>query len=599
MRQLTFGDLAQDRSNNFDFLRFVLAVLVIFAHSFSLLHPEKITEPLYRITNSQMGFAYISVNFFFVISGFLITASWIRSQGPWDFLRKRVLRIYPAVAVMSLFCLFVVGPLSVQNVSAYFHELPIQTYLTRLLRFRLPDQPGVFSGLPQPNEVNGSLWTIFYEFSCYFLIAVLGLAGAYRKRGLSLALFVFAFSAYIWQGYFTMPFLAGGKGVIGVMLSPAWPRFVTYFTAGMVFYLYRDIIPFSKKVLALSLLVMLMSLYAGMKIALPIMGSYILLHTAHNPSIRLQNFACRGDFSYGLYVYAFPIQQLLIQYGLYYQVPYLSPVTLFLCSTPITLVLAVLSWHFVEKPCLRLKGRTASLQERGRVAVPKLGSCADGASQIIKSSSMILHSFDYPPNHGGVSRLCAEIATGMDRMGEGVRVLTQSSGIAKGSRVPEVSEVRVTPRRPWRELQALNLLREGGRGQPVVCGAWYPEGLIATLAAARPRVILAHGSELLPTRSRWRRGLWQRLQRNVLTSADLVVTNSEYTRRLVLSSAPESRAVAIPLAVDDFRFSPGDRSVCRAKWGLSDQLVLCSVSRLHAYKGHEIVFQGAGGPACL
>ena len=117
-----------------------------------------------------------------------------------------------------------------------------------------------------------------------------------------------------------MPFLAGGKGVIGVMLSPAWPRFVTYFTAGMVFYLYRDIIPFSKKVLALSLLVMLMSLYAGMKMALSNNGIVILLHTAHNPSIRLQNFACRGDFSYGLYVYAFPIQQLLIQYGLYYRV---------------------------------------------------------------------------------------------------------------------------------------------------------------------------------------------------------------------------------------------------------------------------------------
>ena len=59
--------------------------------------------------------------------------------------------------------------------------------------------------------MNGSLWTIFYEFSCYFLIAVLGLAGAYRKRGLSFALFVFAFSAYIWQGYSQCPFWRGGK----------------------------------------------------------------------------------------------------------------------------------------------------------------------------------------------------------------------------------------------------------------------------------------------------------------------------------------------------------------------------------------------------
>ena len=135
MRQLTFGDLAQDRSNNFDFLRFVLAVLVIFAHSFSLLHPEKITEPLYRITNSQMGFAYISVNLFFVISGFLITASWIRSQGPWDFLRKRVLRIYPAVAVMSLFCLFVVGPLEFTECFGVLSRVADPDLPDALLRF--------------------------------------------------------------------------------------------------------------------------------------------------------------------------------------------------------------------------------------------------------------------------------------------------------------------------------------------------------------------------------------------------------------------------------------------------------------------------------
>ena len=290
------------------------------------------------------------------------------------------------------------------------------------------------------------------------------------------------------------------------------------------------------------------------------------------------------------------------------------PATIRLITFLVLLVGApFLLYHLIELPMIQLGNRiaqrlsssgghgssvlelgaSARRPDRGIMPVPARTASPNGHAY--RSRVITLYSFDYPPNHGGVSRLCAEIAAGMDRMGEGVRVLTQSSGIAKGSRVPEVFEVRVTPRRPWRELQALNLLCEGGRGQPVVCGAWYPEGLIATLAAARPRVILAHGSELMPTTARWRRGLWRRLQRKVLTSADLVVANSEYTRRLVLSSAPGSRAVAIPLAVDDFRFSPGDRSVCRAKWGLSDQFVLCSVSRLHAYKGHEIVFRALAG----
>ncbi len=206
---------------------------------------------------------------------------------------------------------------------------------------------------------------------------------------------------------------------------------------------------------------------------------------------------------------------------------------------------------------------------------------------------MILHSFDYPPEDGGISRLCAEIAAGFIRGSKDIRVLSQVSAPGAGSQVPEVPVVRVTCRRPWREWEALCRLRRGcGATPPIICGVWYPEGLLAMIAGVRPRVILAHGSELMPTRSRWRRRAWRHLQRLVLTTADLVVTNSEYTLRLVRSSAPDSRAVAIPLAVDHHRFTPGDRVAARARLGLeADRLVLCTVARLHTYKGHDVVFE--------
>jgi phosphatidylinositol alpha-1,6-mannosyltransferase len=214
---------------------------------------------------------------------------------------------------------------------------------------------------------------------------------------------------------------------------------------------------------------------------------------------------------------------------------------------------------------------------------------------------MILHSFDYPPNHGGISRLCAELAIGLNRRGAGVRILGQVADVAGGSSIPALLEDRVTSRRPWREWQALrHLWRSRSDRSAVLCGIWYPEGLLATLAGVRPRVIMAHGSELMPPRSRWRRGLWRRLQWLVLGSADLVLANSEYTLGLVLASAPTSRAVTVPLAVDHWRFSSGDRDAAKALYDVEGRLVLSSVSRIQAYKGHETVFRAmAALPAPL
>lgn len=205
---------------------------------------------------------------------------------------------------------------------------------------------------------------------------------------------------------------------------------------------------------------------------------------------------------------------------------------------------------------------------------------------------MIVHSFDYPPLHGGISRLCAEIAAGLSARGLPVLGLSQQGGEGAGSTIPDVSEVRVTSRRPLREWQAFRSLRSHrGRGKPVVCGTWYPEGLLAVLAGVRPVVILAHGSELMPPRERWRRPIWRRLQRRVLEAADLVLADSDYTRRLVLDGSPGCRVATVPLAVDHVRFHPGDRAAARSKLGVEGRLTISSVSRINFYKGHEVVFR--------
>lgn len=209
-------------------------------------------------------------------------------------------------------------------------------------------------------------------------------------------------------------------------------------------------------------------------------------------------------------------------------------------------------------------------------------------------SHLLLFAFEYPPVSGGIARLCAGIGEKLQRDHVNARVLTQGGAAA----VADIGlpEIRVDSRRPIREWQAFQWLRKQMDKTPTVrhttiCGVWYPEGLIAYLAGVRPLVILAHGAELLPTVNRWRRPLWNTLQRLVLENANLVIANSEYTRQLLFSVAPKAQVKTIPLAVDPDRFAPGDREAAKAKFGVAGKQVLCTVSRIHHYKAHDTVLR--------
>jgi phosphatidylinositol alpha-1,6-mannosyltransferase len=204
---------------------------------------------------------------------------------------------------------------------------------------------------------------------------------------------------------------------------------------------------------------------------------------------------------------------------------------------------------------------------------------------------VLFFSFNYPPLDGGISRLCAEIVSGLQRKGVDVRVLSQSrDGV--GSRIPAIREHRLTALRPWRELAALRQLRRIAADDLVICGLWYPEGVLATLANVQRAVVLAHGLELKPRRQRWRRPIWKWLMQRVLSRARLVVADSGYTAELVRSSAPATRVNSVPLAVDHCRFRPGDRFAARQSFGIAaDKRVILTVSRITAHKNHRLVLR--------
>ena len=208
---------------------------------------------------------------------------------------------------------------------------------------------------------------------------------------------------------------------------------------------------------------------------------------------------------------------------------------------------------------------------------------------VMAPPKVLLFSFNYPPQDGGVARLCAELVTGLQRKGVAIEVLSEQRD-QPGSEVPSVPERRVTMRRPRRELQALRSLRRIGRGTVVICGIWYPAAVLASLAGVRPLVVLAHGLELNPTRELWRRRVWLWMMRRVLRNATLVVANSRYTAGLVERFAPGVPVTAVPLGVDQRRFCPGDRAAARRRLGIpEDKRVILTVARVVAHKGHRLV----------
>lgn len=202
-----------------------------------------------------------------------------------------------------------------------------------------------------------------------------------------------------------------------------------------------------------------------------------------------------------------------------------------------------------------------------------------------------LFSYDYPPNSGGISRLCAELAKHLQLEGVDVDVLTQrSSQPDPQHHYASVPTTRVQRQRPQRELAGWRALSD--KADLVISGLVYPEALIASLRQPERHVILAHGAELAPHPNPALTIPWRVMKQRVLESADLVIANSRYTQLRVSQLAPMARVISLPLAVDAQRFSPGDRSAAREHFGIpQDHRVISTVSRVFGYKAHDLVIE--------
>ncbi|WP_312143910.1 MULTISPECIES: acyltransferase family protein [Stutzerimonas stutzeri subgroup] len=345
------------RDNNFDFLRFFAASMVVFGHSYGL-SGQADREPL-RLFSGSYDSADIAVHVFFVMSGFLIAASWLNSRSVLDFAAKRALRIMPALIVSVLFVVLLIGPLATElPLGDYFTAPGTLAYLANaalITEFRLP---GVFEANPFPHSVNGSLWTLPYEVLMYATVLTLGIVKVFGRSSALIGLILM-----VGVHFHLMPIYEMQSDLLRKAT-----RLGMFFYTGVLLYLYRQLVRWNWKIAALLVAANLVSARTDhWELVHVLTLPYLTLYLAQLRIPRLSGFGKAGDFSYGLYIFSFPVQQLLMHWtdGQLPLIPFM------LLGFAASLALAVLSWHLVESPALRLKRylpRAASAQSTAGAA---------------------------------------------------------------------------------------------------------------------------------------------------------------------------------------------------------------------------------------
>ena len=348
---------AVGRDNNFNLIRFLAALAVLFGHSVAVLGLPSKNE--FFFDHLGLSLAEMAVDVFFVTSGFLVTASLINRRSLIAFLWARALRIYPALWVMLFLTVFLLAPaLTALPLADYFRAPTTYEYFRKCatliggVRYSLP---GVFDALPLRGEFNGSLWTLPIELRMYLYLAagwlVFAVAPGIRVRALTVLapLAAAAFLAIILSGR-----LSGGP------FNAADIR-VFMFLAGTSLYLWRDNVPLSRGALFALLAALAIASFdkSVFFVAYALCLAPLVLHLAYLPGGRLRAFNDWGDFSYGVYIYAFPIQQTLAQFF-----PAMSLLAMVAASSLFTIAVAVSSWYGIEKRALALKGDFAAATAR-------------------------------------------------------------------------------------------------------------------------------------------------------------------------------------------------------------------------------------------
>lgn len=346
--------------NNFNFLRFLAAILVIFGHCYPLAGYGNL-DYIQALTEGLFPTAHIGVCIFFSISGYLIAKSLISSKSYLSFLWKRFIRIMPGLVVAVLFTVLIIGPLSTTlSLSQYFSSRETLAYLKVIKIFPLYNDslPGVFKTLPT-SMVNGSLWTLAYEVTCYAFLLMGQIIFRKHLKWAVLSIFLLLWGSF----FFWHDTLADNPAMIRI-IHLNWGAlfdFGLYFLVGSLLYFFKDFVSYHWAWLVAAFAIFMLSYILSSKLGVTSLNSIVWVRYVVLPYATisigftkgpLNHFGRFGDISYGLYIYAFPVQQLIL---FWYGPEKISIPEMFLYSLVLVLPLAWLSWKYVEEPALKRK----------------------------------------------------------------------------------------------------------------------------------------------------------------------------------------------------------------------------------------------------
>jgi peptidoglycan/LPS O-acetylase OafA/YrhL len=355
----TLGARLDARENGIGALRLMLAVGVLVSHAW--LVGGFGAEPLVGFGDNTTTLGTVSVVGFFVLSGMLIARSWTLHPSARAFLRNRALRIMPAFWTCLVVTAAVLGPLCYWESHSTISGYPITgvssaaryVFVNAGLYIRQGGIAGTLDGAifrfpPPVGVINGSLWTLFYEAVCYLGVMALGIAGLLRPKrravpalltvGLLLLLVYFV-------DHSTVVMLPTSIRIIHFQV-----QVLAAFGIGVTMFCFAERIPMGWVPFAAAAGLTVVALYGGwMNYGGFIPLAYVFVWLGLRLPVR--NLEARFDLSYGIYLYAFPIQQLLaIRSWTRWGVGAYIALTI-----PVVVLAAAASWFLIERPTLRLK----------------------------------------------------------------------------------------------------------------------------------------------------------------------------------------------------------------------------------------------------
>lgn len=359
-RSLSLAEAFDPRRNSVNALRLILATLVLVSHTLKL-HGG--SDPLGRLTGGEVDLGTVAVDGFFALSGYLIVGSYLNSPTTGRYLWRRALRILPGFWVCLLVTTFVLLPLAQLLEFGTLDGFPLTgdrsalSYLTSnaALFIRQFEVEGLFGG----GTVNGSLYTLFYEFLCYLGVAALGVVGLLRTRTWPLIAIATATWLLVVVEVVSGAAMTSRSSTIDIAL-----RFGLMFLAGAALHRLARHVPLGWAGGTIAALVLLQATVLAILVGpdplsklvylsiAPLAVAYLVLLAGASP--RLHRIGARRDLSYGLYVYAWPVQALLLLLGARDWPVLLYGVT----SLTVALLIAWASWAWIESPALHVKSWT-------------------------------------------------------------------------------------------------------------------------------------------------------------------------------------------------------------------------------------------------